>query len=54
RFLESNPRYTDALDHGGNSERFIYGIHRAGYATDPQYADKVLRVKAQIDQMNLL
>ncbi|WP_275886780.1 hypothetical protein, partial [Vibrio cholerae] len=22
--------------------------------TDPQYADKVLRVKAQIDQMNLL
>lgn len=54
RFLENNPRYTNALDHGGNSERFIHGIHRAGYATDPQYADKVLRVKAQIDQMNLL
>lgn len=54
RFLENNPRYTNALDHGGSSKRFIHGIHRAGYATDPQYADKVLRVKAQIDQMNLL
>ncbi|MGL5431087.1 MAG: flagellar assembly peptidoglycan hydrolase FlgJ [Vibrio sp.] len=54
RFLESNPRYSQALAHGGNNERFIHGIHRAGYATDPQYADKVLRVKAQIDDMDLL
>ncbi len=52
RFLENNPRYNSALDHGGNNEAFIRGIHQAGYATDPQYADKVLRVKAQIDQMN--
>ena len=51
RFLNQNPRYTTALRHGGNSEQFIRGIHHAGYATDPQYADKVLRVKAKIDQM---
>lgn len=51
RFLNDNPRYTVALRHGGNSERFIEGIHKAGYATDPQYASKVLRVKAKIDQM---
>ncbi|MFA0415356.1 flagellar assembly peptidoglycan hydrolase FlgJ [Vibrio renipiscarius] len=51
RFLNENPRYTTALRHGGNSEQFIRGIHQAGYATDPQYADKVLRVKEKIDQM---
>lgn len=51
RFLNDNPRYTMALRHQGNNEQFIHGIHQAGYATDPQYANKVLRVKAQIDQM---
>ncbi|MGC9423175.1 flagellar assembly peptidoglycan hydrolase FlgJ [Vibrio sp.] len=51
-FLASNPRYQTALEHGGNNETFIRGIHQAGYATDPHYADKVLRVKAQIDQMD--
>ena len=51
RFLNQNPRYTTALRHGGNDEQFIRGIHQAGYATDPHYSDKVLRVKAKIDQM---
>ncbi|KLN64352.1 MULTISPECIES: flagellar assembly peptidoglycan hydrolase FlgJ [Vibrio] len=51
RFLNQNPRYTTALRHGGNNEEFIRGIHQAGYATDPRYADKVLSVKARIDQM---
>ncbi|MGD8112518.1 flagellar assembly peptidoglycan hydrolase FlgJ [Vibrio sp. TRT 17S01] len=51
RFLQENPRYTLALRHGGDSEKFINGIHQAGYATDPKYADKVLRVKDKIDQM---
>lgn len=51
RFLNKNPRYTTALRHGGNDEQFIRGIHQAGYATDPAYADKVLSVKARIDQM---
>ena len=51
RFLEVNPRYQNALQHGGNDAAFIQGIHHAGYATDPLYADKVLRVQAQIEQM---
>ncbi len=54
RFLERNPRYTTALQRAGNDEQFIRGIHHAGYATDPQYADKVLQVKSQIDQMGEL
>ncbi len=52
KFLNENPRYETALQHQGNSENFIKGIHQAGYATDPNYADKVLRVKAKIDEMN--
>ncbi|ARP37576.1 flagellar assembly peptidoglycan hydrolase FlgJ [Vibrio syngnathi] len=51
KFLNENPRYETALQHQGNSENFIKGIHHAGYATDPNYADKVLRVKAKIDEM---
>jgi flagellar protein FlgJ len=52
KFLNENPRYQTALQHQGSSENFIKGIHSAGYATDPNYVDKVLRVKAKIDQMN--
>ncbi len=51
KFLNENPRYETALQHKGDSSSFINGIHQAGYATDPNYADKVLRVKAKIDQM---
>lgn len=51
RFLNQNPRYTTALKHNGDDEAFIRGIHDAGYATDPDYADKVLSVKRRIDSM---
>lgn len=51
RFLNENPRYNSALSTSRNSEEFIQGIHKAGYATDPLYTDKVLRVKQRIDSM---
>lgn len=51
KFLNENPRYETALQQNASSESFINGIHKAGYATDPNYADKVLRVKAKIDDM---
>ncbi|MGF1719771.1 flagellar assembly peptidoglycan hydrolase FlgJ [Vibrio kyushuensis] len=51
RFLNQNPRYSTALQKTGSSEEFIHGIHKAGYATDPEYANKILRVKQRIDQM---
>ncbi|EKO5169933.1 flagellar assembly peptidoglycan hydrolase FlgJ [Vibrio vulnificus] len=50
-FLNNNPRYQTALQNNGDSESFIRGIHRAGYATDPEYADKVLKVQQRIDNM---
>ncbi|MCS0068830.1 flagellar assembly peptidoglycan hydrolase FlgJ [Vibrio parahaemolyticus] len=51
RFLNDNPRYETALQQSGDSESFIRGIHRAGYATDPTYADKVLQVKQKIESI---
>ncbi len=43
-FLQSNPRYADALKHAGDSERFVKELQKAGYATDPNYADKILSI----------
>ncbi|WED28409.1 flagellar assembly peptidoglycan hydrolase FlgJ [Vibrio sp. DW001] len=51
RFLNQNPRYETTLSQNNNSESFIRGLHQAGYATDPAYADKVLQVKERIDKM---
>jgi flagellar protein FlgJ len=51
RFLTDNPRYETTLQQRGDSESFIRGIHRAGYATDPEYADKVLQVQQKIESM---
>ncbi|BBM65362.1 peptidoglycan hydrolase FlgJ [Vibrio alfacsensis] len=51
RFLNENPRYETALQQRGSSESFIRGIHNAGYATDPDYSNKVLQVKQKIESM---
>ncbi|GAA4327774.1 hypothetical protein GCM10023144_12760 [Pigmentiphaga soli] len=41
RMLASNPRYAGALRASGNAEQFARGLQRAGYATDPRYAEKL-------------
>ncbi len=49
-FIQNSPRYKNALDNVGKMEQslhdesYIKGIHKAGYATDPSYSNKVLRV----------
>ena len=43
-FLQTQPRYQNALKDAANPERFIEGLHKAGYATDPSYADKIKRI----------
>lgn len=52
QFLNSNPRYSATLANQQNSESFIRGIHQAGYATDPNYSEKILKIKQRIDDMN--
>jgi flagellar protein FlgJ len=51
-FIRSNPRYQKALDHAANPEQFIREIHDAGYATDPQYADKLVDIMHSIKAMH--
>ena len=41
-FLSSSERYEEALQNSSNVEHFLQGLQKAGYATDPQYADKIL------------
>tara|TARA_R110002050_G_scaffold268113_1_gene409994 strand:- start:46870 stop:47832 length:963 start_codon:yes stop_codon:yes gene_type:complete len=54
-FLQTQPRYQNALKQTHDPERFIEGLHKAGYATDPDYADKIKQIMnsstlAQISQ----
>lgn len=44
QFLQTQPRYREALQHVNDAEAFIEQLHEAGYATDPQYADKIKRI----------
>lgn len=43
-FIKNNPRYSDALKKVGNAEQYMHELQRAGYATDPKYADKVMNI----------
>ncbi|WP_428241685.1 flagellar assembly peptidoglycan hydrolase FlgJ [Gynuella sp.] len=43
-FLQSNPRYQAVLASGKDSEAFAESLQSAGYATDPQYAQKIKHV----------
>jgi flagellar protein FlgJ len=42
--LRNNPRYSTALNTGGDVQAFATGLQRAGYATDPDYANKIAAV----------
>jgi flagellar protein FlgJ len=41
-FLSNNERYQGALQKVNDVEQFLHGLQKAGYATDPQYAEKIL------------
>lgn len=43
-FLRTNSRYGNVLRNSGNDKLYIQDLHKAGYATDPNYADKVLNI----------
>jgi peptidoglycan hydrolase FlgJ len=42
--MKNNPRYAKVVAAGNNVQGFAQGLQRAGYATDPAYADKLTRV----------
>jgi flagellar protein FlgJ len=43
-FLKDNPRYREALEHGAEPAGFAKALQKAGYATDPAYAQKIQRI----------
>ena len=44
RLLSSSPRYRLALQGGASAAGYIAGIARSGYATDPEYGNKLSRI----------
>jgi flagellum-specific peptidoglycan hydrolase FlgJ len=44
RFLADNTRYAEAMRHAGDPLRFAQELQRAGYATDPRYAEKLAAI----------
>jgi flagellar protein FlgJ len=44
QFIQSSSRYGDALSHQGDAKHYLRGLQQAGYATDPDYADKIINI----------
>lgn len=45
-FIKSGQRYQGALENVADSQAYVESLHRAGYATDPQYSNKINRIMA--------
>ena len=44
RLIKESPRYAKVVEQGGSAKGFAVNLQRAGYATDPAYAEKLGRV----------
>lgn len=44
RVIRDNPRYSEALNTGSDVRAFATALQRGGYATDPEYANKLIAV----------
>jgi flagellar protein FlgJ len=49
--LRSSPRYASALGAGSDVQAFATGLQRGGYATDPDYVNKLVATVATLRQM---
>lgn len=47
-FLNENPRYQEALENTAEPAAFLDSLQKAGYATDPNYADKIKQVLKRV------
>ncbi|QGZ62665.1 flagellar assembly peptidoglycan hydrolase FlgJ [Paraburkholderia acidisoli] len=46
--LKNNPRYASVINGSKSAESFAQGMQRAGYATDPHYAKKLMTIMARM------
>jgi len=44
KFLQGSERYQPALDNMDNPKAFAMALQDSGYATDPEYANKINRI----------
>jgi flagellar protein FlgJ len=44
KLLASSPRYKDALSAGGDAQTYVASIGKSGYASDPDYANKLNKI----------
>jgi flagellar protein FlgJ len=49
--ISSNPRYAPVVQSGLGAPAAARALQQAGYATDPNYADKLVKVMSQINTM---
>jgi flagellar protein FlgJ len=42
--LKNSPRYRDAVSAGGDTQAYVQSIGKSGYATDPDYANKLNQI----------
>lgn len=47
RLLANNPRYSQVLN-AGSADEAAHGLQRAGYATDPAYGEKLVRIMRKV------
>ncbi|SDS61456.1 flagellar assembly peptidoglycan hydrolase FlgJ [Pseudomonas granadensis] len=47
--LQSNNRYQEVLKSADNPEQFVRELQKAGYATDPNYANKISQIAKQMN-----
>jgi len=50
-FIKNSPRYQAAMEKVSNPASFLQEIQQAGYATDPNYANKVMAVLNRVNQL---
>ncbi len=46
-FIKNQGRYQQALQASGSADAYVTELQRAGYATDPQYANKIMAIADQ-------
>lgn len=44
KMMKNNPRYSKVVESGTSAQGFAQGLQKAGYATDPAYAEKLTRM----------
>jgi flagellar protein FlgJ len=52
KFLNSNPRYAPVVQGGQGAPAAAQALQRAGYATDPNYAEKLVKVMSRINALS--